>query len=123
MNALNAFLQFLLLLAVLCYFAGFIAPAGYKLRFFMYATKLIVTAFLIAIIVVEVRVHPVAAMLCLIALCLAACGVLELRRRFLAHAHDRPALPFMSLRTTGKTPVEIGEEHPFAAEREGEEEM
>lgn len=120
MDALNAVLQLLLVLAVFCFFGGFIAPPGYRLRLFAWAVKLVLVVFLVALLVVEVRAHPLLAALGFIGTSGVAFGILEVRRRL--GAHRPPSLPFMSLRTTGKTAVEIGEDHPFNPRDEDEEE-
>lgn len=115
MNALNAFLQLLLFLAVFFFFGGFIAPAPFRFRLWRWSVGLIALVFLIALVVVEVRAHPLVASMIMVGASLASFCILELRRRHADRAHRPTPLPFLSLRATGKTAVDIEDDHPFSA--------
>src|SRR5689334_8348844 len=113
MNTMNCILQLLLLLAVVFYFGGFIAQPPMKFRLWKWAAELVALVFLIALVVVEVRTHPFLALLGLLCMALISFAILEVRRRFAHQSHRATATPFLSLRTTGKTPADLADDHPF----------
>ncbi|HEY2091323.1 MAG TPA: hypothetical protein VGJ81_05510 [Thermoanaerobaculia bacterium] len=121
MNALNSFLQAVLVFAVFAYFIGFVAPPPLRWRLWRFSVAGVSFVFLLAAVVVEIRAHPVAATLLLFSASLAAYGVLQVRREHRERAHRRPApTPFLNLRVTGKTAVDLEDAHPFADEEEHE---
>jgi len=120
MNALNALLQFLLFLAVVFFFGGFIAPHQLRLRLWRWSVGLVALVFLIALVVIEVRAHPIVASMIMVGASLVSFFVLELRRRHADRAHRPTPTPFLSLRATGKTAVDIDDDHPFASREDGE---
>lgn len=121
MQTLNSLLQLLLVIAVFFYFGGFIAPPPLKWRLWRWAACLVALVFLVALIVVEARAHPIVA-LCILAVApLLAYGVLQLRHEHRERPRRRPApTPFLNLRMSGKTAVDTEAEHPFG-ERDNEE--
>ena len=114
MNSLNCILQLLLFFAVAFYFGGFIAQPPMKFRLWKWAAALVAVVFLIALVVVEVRTHPFLALLGLLCMSLISFAILEARRRLAHQSHRATATPFLSLRTTGKTPTDVAADHPFA---------
>ena len=121
MQTLNALLELLLVFAVFLYFAGFIVPAPLKWRLWGWGVGLVALVFLIALAIVEIRAHPVAAFAIASGMSLLSFGVLQVRRGFRERGHRRPAqTPFLNLRVTGKTAVDLEEEHPFSGDEERE---
>jgi hypothetical protein len=121
MQALNAFLELLLVFAVFFYFAGFIAPPPIRWHLWRWAAGLLTLVFVVALVVVEVCAHPVAVFCVICFASLVAYGILQVRRQHHERAHRRPApTPFLSLRVTGKTAVELGDEHPVREHEEHE---
>jgi len=119
MHALNLLLQLLLALAIACYFAGFVAPPPFRWLLWRWAASLIGLVFLLAVAVVEVNAHPFAAFCIVGGASLIAYGILQVRRENRERAHRRPApTPFLSLRVTGKTAVDLGDDHPLPEHEE-----
>lgn len=117
MQALNALLELLLVLAMVFYFAGFIAPAPLKWCLWRWAAGLVALVFAIALIVVELRAHPIATFFIVIGMSLVSYGVLQVRREHRERAHRRtPPTPFLNLRVTGKSPVDLEDAPPFSEE-------
>jgi len=118
-QTLNAFLEFLLVFAVFFYFAGFIVPAPLKWRLWRWAAKLVALVFVIALVVVEVHTHPVAAFFVAILISGLSYAILQVRQAHRERANRRPApTSFLNLRVTGKTAVDLDDQHPFAHEDE-----
>jgi hypothetical protein len=108
MHALNNLLQFLLVLAVACYFTGFVAPSPLRWRLWRWAALLVALVFLIAAVIVEANAHPLAAVCILCGASLMAYSILQVRRDHRERAHRRSApTPFLNLRVTGKTVVDL----------------
>lgn len=118
-QTLNAFLPLLLVFAMFFYFAGFIVPAPLKWRLWRWAVGLVALVFIIALVVVEVRAHPAAAFFVASLISTVSYAILQARRAHRDRAHRRPApTPFLNLRVTGKTAVDLDDEHPFADDGE-----
>src|ERR1044072_1881194 len=115
MHALNCVLQLLLFRAVALYFGGFISAPPSRFRLWRWSALLVAFVFLIALVVVEVRAHPFIASFVVLCVSLISFAILEARRKLAHQAHRPTVLPFLSLRTTGKTPADIDDDHPFAA--------
>ncbi len=120
MNALNTLLQLLLCFAVLFFFVGFITPHAVRFRLWRWSVGLIALVFLIALVAIEVRAHPLVASMIMVGASVLSFFVLELRRRHADRAHRPTPTPFLSLRATGKTAVDIDDDHPFASHEDGE---
>jgi hypothetical protein len=120
MQALNVFLQLLLVIAVFLYFVGFIA-SSVRWQCWRWAAILLVAVFGIALLFVEAHAHPIAAFVVLLFASFAAYRIVEARRahRRVGNRHAPPT--FLNLRVTGKTPVEIEdtERLPNHEEEEG----
>jgi len=121
MQTLNALLDLLLVAAVFFYFAGFIAPPRFRWRLWRWAVGLVAAVFMIALVVVEVRAHPIAASCIAVAASLIAYGALRVRQEHHERAQRRTApIPFLNLRVTGKTAVDLEDEPPIAEQEEHE---
>lgn len=120
MQALNVFLQLLLVIAVFLYFVGFIA-SPVRWQYWRWAAILVGVVFAIALLFVEAHAHPIAAFVALLCASFAAYRIVEARRapRTLGNRHAAPT--FLNLRVTGKTPVEIEETEPLPNQEEEEE--
>jgi hypothetical protein len=120
METLNVLLQLPLVIAVFLYFLGFAAPS-LRWRLWRWAAVLIGTVFVIAVAVIEARLHPIAAFVALLGVSFAAYGIIEARRTR-QRAGNRHALPtFLNLRVTGKTAVEREEVEPLPNQEHEEE--
>ncbi|HEY6141233.1 MAG TPA: hypothetical protein VI670_26045 [Thermoanaerobaculia bacterium] len=122
MQALNALLESLLVIAVFLYFFGFIVSPPLRWRLWRWAVVIVAAVFGIALVVVEARAHPLAAFALAAFASLIAYLFIETRRVRGATAHRRATPMFLNLRVTGKTPV-ADEDTEFGAERETEEEQ
>jgi hypothetical protein len=120
MQALNVFLQLLLIIAVFLYFLGFVAPPV-RWQCWRWAAILVVAVFAIALLFVEAHAHPIAAFVVLLCASFVAYRIVEARRahRTVGNRHAQPT--FLNLRVTGKTPVEIEETEPLPNHEEEEE--
>jgi ABC-type multidrug transport system permease subunit len=120
MQALNAFLQLLLVIAVFLYFIGFIA-SPVRWQSWRWAAILVGAVFAIALLFVEAHAHPIAAVVSLLCASFAAYRIVEARKahRTVGNRHVPPT--FLNLRVTGKTPVEIEEREPLPNHEEEEE--
>jgi hypothetical protein len=121
MQTLNALLELTLVVAVFFYFAGFIAPPPFRWRLWRWAVGLVAAVFMIALVVVEVRAHPIAASCIAAGTSLIAYGALRIRQEYRERGHRRPApTPFLNLRVTGKTAVDLEDEAPVTEHEEHE---
>lgn len=120
MQALNVFLQLLLVIAVFLYFVGFIA-SPVRWQCWRWAAMLFAAVFVIALLFVEAHAHPIAAVVAFLCASFAAYRIVEARRahRTVGNRHAPPS--FLNLRVTGKTPVEIEETEPLPNHEEEEE--
>ncbi len=120
MQALNVFLQLLLVIAVFLYFVGFVA-SPVRWQCWRWAAMLFAAVFVFALLFVEAHAHPIAAFVALLCASFVAYRVVEARRahRTVGNRHAQPT--FLNLRVTGKTPVEIEETEPLPNHEEEEE--
>jgi hypothetical protein len=116
MQTLGCLLQLLLVLAVIFYFAGFIA-GPLRFRLWGWSAGLVGTVFGISILVVEARAHPVITFVLLVIATLIAYAAVKHRR---AEGRRATTPDFLNLRTTGKLPLPLEPDHPFFHERERE---
>ena len=121
METLNVLLQLLLVVAVFLYFLGFVV-SSVRWRLWRWAAVLIAAVFVIAVAVVEARLHPIAAFVALFGASFAAYWIVEARRARQRAGNRHAAATFLNLRVTGKTPVELDEAEPLP-DHEREEEQ
>jgi MFS family permease len=119
MNALNVFLELLLAVAVIFFYGGFFVP-HFRWRLWRWSVQLIALVLVIALVVVEVRAHPLAALVIGAMVSLLAYATLETRRHHTERARRPVSTPFLNLRMTGKTAADIPDDHPLL-EHEDEE--
>ena len=106
-------MQWLLAIALVLFF---VAPlmndrsTAWRLR--LASAAIILSVFAVAIVVVEVRRHPIVSVGAIALLALASYGVLELRKR-LQRRKPEPFVEFLNLRSMGKRPIDLND-HPDA---------
>lgn len=104
----------------------FVAPlmndtrTAWRLR--IASAAIILSVFAVAVVVVEIRRHPVVSVAVVALLAFASYGVLEFRKR-LQRRKPEPFVEFLNLRSMGKRPVDLND-HPdaFAAADDAAEE-
>lgn len=107
--------QWLLFVAVALFFVSLPmtnSRLAWRLRRWSGGILLIVLG--IAVLAMEIRVHPIVAAAVTFVAMAVAYGILELRR-YLRNRKPEPSLGYLNLRSSGKRPVDL-DEHPEAFE-------
>lgn len=116
MQILGCLLQLLLVLAVIFYFAGFVA-GPLRFRLWRWSVGLVGIVFGISLLSIEARAHPFITFVLLVIAALIAYVAVEHSR---AERRRATTPSFLNLRTTGKLPLPLEPDHPFFQERERE---
>ena len=113
LNLIWIVMQWLLVIALVLFF---IAPlmsdtwTAWRLR--IASAAIIFSVFAVAVVVVEIRRHPVVSVAVVALLAFASYGVLEFRKR-LQRRKPEPFVEFLNLRSMGKRPIDLND-HPDA---------
>lgn len=106
-------MQWLLAIALVLFFvAPLMNDRSTAWRLGLASAAIILSVFAVAIVVVEVRRHPIVSIGAVALLALASYGVLELRKR-LQRRKPEPFVEFLNLRSMGKRPIDLND-HPDA---------
>jgi len=114
-HLLAAGIQWLLFVAVALFFVSLpITNSRLAWRLRRWSGGILLIVLSIAVVAMEIRVHPIVAGAVAILAMIAAFGILELRR-YLRNRKPEPSLGYLNLRSSGKRPVDL-DEHPEAFE-------
>ena len=106
-------MQWLLVIALVLFF---VAPlmndtsTAWRLR--RASAAIILSVFAVAIVIVEIRRHPIVSVGVIVTFACASYGLLEFRKR-LKRRKPEPFVEFLNLRSMGKRPVDLND-HPDA---------
>jgi hypothetical protein len=113
LNVTWTIMQWLLVIALVLFFAAPLmndTSTAWRLR--LASAAIILSVFAVAIVVVEIRHHPIVSVGVIATFAFASYGVLEFRKR-LQRRKPEPFVEFLNLRSMGKRPVDLND-HPDA---------